>query len=261
MPPEVGETSSAKPRRQKKGIPKTWSDAAILERVQAVLVNAASGRRSLSDDQQYSDLRKAVMRRLPDPPTLVVTHPTVDSFSAYIKGIENRQSRVQRVYDEFAPLLELRGHRPGQADASQWTGSDTRTARLKTVRTLLPLAQAAVESMIEALSDPGANNGPILDEREEAIEHLRALHRTLGELLAAVEADRFDDELGQGLAADAARYAKRAARALRDDPMPYLSGALLLGIFEACGFPGIAGYIAGVASNIGKHRQKPMAGD
>ena len=37
-------------------------------------------------------------------------------------------------------------------------------------------------------------------------------------------------------------YAKRAARALRDDPMPYLASALLLGIFEVCGLPGIAGY-------------------
>jgi hypothetical protein len=68
-----------------------------------------------------------------------------------------------------------------------------------------------------------------------------------------VDSGRFEDDLGQSLAAEAARYAKRAARALRDDPMPYLWSALLLGIFEACGLPGIGGYLGGVALNVRKH--------
>jgi hypothetical protein len=110
--------------------------------------------------------------------------------------------------------------------------------------------------MIATLSEPNPNGAPMLDERGEALEHLRQLHRTLGELLSAVEAGHFEDELGQSLLAQAARYAKRTARALRSDPMPYLSSALLLGIFEACGLPGIGGFLSGVAVNIRRHGEK-----
>ncbi len=124
------------------------------------------------------------------------------------------------------------------------------------MRILLPLASAGVESMIATLSEPNPNGAPVLDERVEALKHLRELHRTWGELLTAVDAGHFDDELGQSLLAQAARYAKRAARELRDDPMPYLSSALLLGIFEACGLPGIGGYLGGVALNVRKHGQR-----
>jgi len=113
--------------------------------------------------------------------------------------------------------------------------------------------------MIAALSEPNANNAPILDERKEAIENLRSLNRTLTEYLAAVDAGHLDDDLGQGLAAEASRYAKKAARALRDDPMPYLSSALLLGIFSACGMPGIGGYLGGVALNLRKHNPQTGA--
>jgi hypothetical protein len=39
--------------------------------------------------------------------------------------------------------------------------------------------------------------------------------------------------------------------------MPYLASALLLGIFEACGLPGIAAYLVGITQNITKHSGKP----
>jgi hypothetical protein len=185
---------------------------------------------------------------------LVLTHPSVDSFSAYIKGIDSKPARVERVRSEFSTVFEaIEFENAKVADASAWTGIPGRVTRLQTVRTLLPLAEAAVESMITTLSAPNPNGAPILEEREEAVKHLRDLHRTLGELLSAVDAGHFEDQLGQSLLAEAARYAKRAARSLRDDPMPYLSSALLLGVFEACGLPGIGGYIAGVALNIRKH--------
>jgi hypothetical protein len=107
--------------------------------------------------------------------------------------------------------------------------------------------------MIATLAEPNDNGAPLLEAREEAVEHLRELHRTLGELLSAIDQGHFDDELGQNLQAEAARFAKRAARALRDDPMPYLSSALLLGLLTACGLPGLGGYISGVALTVQKH--------
>jgi hypothetical protein len=185
----------------------------------------------------------------------------VDSFVAYIRGFD-RPEGITKVRDEFGPMLRSieKGADPPAIDASSWTGQQSRVARLKTVRTLLPLAQAGVESMIATLSEPNPNGAPILNERVDALKDLRELHRTLGELLAAVDAGHFEDELGQSLLAQAARYAKRAARSLRDDPMPYLSSALLLGIFEACGLPGIGGYIAGVALNVRRHGAKNGGG-
>ena len=232
------------------------TDAAVVERVQSILINAAEGRRSVGDDQRYTDLRKMMNRRRLDTPHLVSTHPTVDSFAAYIKGID-RPQRVETVRKDFGPLIQaINVSDAPSVHAEAWTGPKRPVERLQAARTLLPLAQVAVESMIAKLSEPNPNGAPLLEGREDALQHLRDLYRTLGELLAAVDAGHFNDDLGQGLAAEAARYAKRAARALRDDPMPYVSSALLLGIFTACGLPGIGGYMADVAFNVKKHLGK-----
>ena len=39
--------------------------------------------------------------------------------------------------------------------------------------------------------------GPLLDEHAEALEALRNLHHTLGELLAAIDHGKLDDEMGK----------------------------------------------------------------
>ena len=248
-------------RKKKTGKREELSDAAVFERMQSILVNAAQGRRSVGDDRQYPELRRRMLVRAVSMPHLVSIHPTLDSFAAYINGIDDRSERVRRIREEFSPALAWSGTMTEPAsDSSRWTGQQSRVARLKTVQTLLPLALAGVESMIATLSEPNPNGAPMLDERVEAVEHLRNLHRTLGELLSAVDAGHFEDELGQSLLAQAARFAKRTAKALRDDPMPYLSSALLLGVFEACGLPGIGGYLGGVALNIRKHGEKRPKG-
>jgi hypothetical protein len=233
------------------------SDEAVIERVQSILINAAEGRRSIGDDAQYDKLRRELIRRPFSTPQLVSTHPTVDSFGAFIRGISDRRERVKLVRDQFEPLFQPFADPPQSAfDASEWGASPSQGSRLKTVRSLLPLAQAAVDSMITTLSEPNPNGAPMMEHKKEAIEHLRELHRTLGELLAVVDAEGLDAK-GQRLLAEAAGYAKRAARSLRDDPMPYLASALLLGIFEACGLPGIAAYLVGITQNITKHSGKP----
>jgi hypothetical protein len=38
--------------------------------------------------------------------------------------------------------------------------------------------------------------------------------------------------------------------------MPYLSSALLLGVLTACGFPGVGGYLGGVALTVQKHARR-----
>lgn len=227
------------------------SDEAVAERLQSILINAAEGRRSVGDDAQYDKLRRELVRRFNTPPQIVATHPTVDSFAAFIRGISDRRDRVVLVREQFE-LLSRPNPEQATVDASTWGAPPSKASKLKTVRSLLPLAQAAVDSMIATLSEPNPNYAPIMEHKAEAITHLRELHRTLGELLAVVDAEGLDVK-GQRLLAEAASYAKRAARSLRDDPMPYLASALLLGIFEACGLPGIAGYLVGITQNVKKH--------
>ncbi len=235
------------PRRQ-------LDDAAILERLQSILVNAAEGQRSIVDDREYTGLRREFWTRKQPRPRVVSTHPTVDSFAAFIRQIADRRERVAMVRAGFKPPFEpIRKPVEPAISADAWTGPKRPVERLQAARTLLPLAQVAGESMIATLAEQNPNGAPLLEGREEALQHLRNLHQILGELLSAIDRGHFDDEMGQDLAAKAARHAKRVARALRDDPMPYVSSALLLGLFTACGLPGIGGYMADVALNVGKH--------
>jgi hypothetical protein len=250
-----GSRMAAKPRASLKQM----SDEALVERVQSILINAAEGRRSVGDDAQFDKLRRELIRRPLGTPELVSTHPTVDSFSAFIRGLEDRRERVKRVRDQFEPVFRSIEATEDATDSSAWTGTERRATKLKVVRKLLPLARAAIDAMIENLSQPGPNHGPILDEHEEAIGHLRQLHRALGEVLEAAEAGHLDDELGQGLVAEGARYAKRAARALSRDPMPYATSSLLLGILWTCGFPTIGGHLATVALMVQKNLGKGEA--
>jgi hypothetical protein len=236
---------------------KQLDDKALAERLEAILTNTADGQRSVADDRQYPELRNTLMSRGIDPPPLVFTHPSLDSFTVAIKKLRTKEERVRHVRDQFEPFFDaLERRSPDAIDSTVWTGTEGRAAKLKMVRGLLPLAQSAVDSMIATLSEPNANGGPLLDSRVEAIEELRKLHNALGELLTAVDNGHLDDELGENLQAEVARYGKRAAKALRDDPMPYLSSALLLGLFTACGIPGLGAYLSGIALTVQKHAKR-----
>jgi len=241
------------PMANRGGSVRQLDDSQLAERLQSILINAAAGRRNVSDDSQYNTLRRELMRRHSQVPSFLRTHPSVDSFTASIKGVPNKPEREEKVRNDFSALMRALKDEVPLIDSSTWTGETSPGARLQTVRTLLPLARTAVDSLIATLSEPNANGGPLLDGREEAIEHLRNLHRTLGELLNVVDSGHLDDGLGERLQVEAAGYAKRAARALRDDPAPYLSAALLLGIFYACGIPDVGGFLGGVALTVKKH--------
>ena len=132
------------------------SEDFLVQRLLAILINAAEGRRSVSDDNQYPNLRGELRRRSQILPKLLLTHPTIDSFTAEIRGISKKTDRVRRIRNEFAGLSQAQ-HSAGHeaTDAADWTGVQSRPARLKAVRNLIPLAQAAVEGMIASLSDTG----------------------------------------------------------------------------------------------------------
>lgn len=134
--------------------------------------------------------------------------------------------------------------------ASTWTGASTPLERLTSVRTLLPIAQGAIEQLILSLEAHHHNGGPLLDERRDAIDNLRSLHLALGQLLVAADEGRLAEEYHEGLVAEAVRYGKRAARSLQSDPVPYALAGTVLAIMCACGFPTAGGFLADLAFSI-----------
>lgn len=114
----------------------------------------------------------------------------------------------------------------------------------------MPVSQAAIEALIASLEAPKANGAPLLDEHEAAIAQLRKLHKALGDVLELAEDGRLESQIGEGMVKELISYGKRAARQLRDDPIPYAMSALLLAVFSALGDNTLGGYMAGIATNI-----------
>lgn len=137
-------------------------------------------------------------------------------------------------------------------DSTAWTGASRPAARLIAVKTLLPVANAAIEELILSLDERGHNGGPPLNTTVEAINSLRSLHTVLGQIIEAADNGAIDAAYHDGMVSEACRYAKRAATKLRDDPMPYAMSAMVLAVLSACGFPGLGGFLSGFAANIQK---------
>jgi hypothetical protein len=210
-----------------------------------------SMRRELLEDPRYGDLAPTWLRRNRDLGALW-------SFAKSVDG--SWEPRRQFLREQFEPLLDFmeRGggepsaRMPGAYDSSAWTGAQTTTQQARAIRTLIPLAQAAIGSLIDHLEKPNHNGAPLLEEVEFALERLRKLHAALGALLTAVEGGNLNDMIECGLIAEIARYGGQTARALKHDPLPYALSGTLLAVFTACGFPGLGGYLGGMAMAIKK---------
>ncbi|MES2442906.1 MAG: hypothetical protein V4574_08755 [Pseudomonadota bacterium] len=241
------------------------NDLEALLRLQAILLQAAEGARGPELDHEYQELRRLLLEDHTYSaviPTFVRRNRDLGSLWPALKSFspqwEPRRVEVRNQFEgalATAERIEFFG-KPGDVppgyDSSAWTGAIKGSDRVKAVQTLIPIAQNAVEHLIGVLEAPRHNGGPLLDEMTAAIECLRQLHRTLGEMLSAADEGKLLDAFNDGLPTEAARYAKRAAKALRDDPMPYAVSATILAIMAACGVPGIGGYLTGVALSMKK---------
>lgn len=221
------------------------------------------GRREFSDHQKerYFELRKfffSVPRYKEVLPSMILESSSLVGFNHAANEYMDADARRHELDVAFGQLrLEVLG---GEAtadpvssiDASAWTGLAGRAQRVQQVRTMLPVAINAIENLIDSLGNLGGNGGPLLDHRCEALEDLRELHRILGEILDAADDDSLYDDFGQGLPAEAARYAIRAAHALRDDPIPYSVSAMILAIFSALGFTEAGAWVSAVAVTFTK---------
>ena len=139
-----------------------------------------------------------------------------------------------------------------EQSASRWTGITSLEERIIAFKQLAPSALAAVDNLIAGIELASHNGGPHLDERQEAIDALRQLHKNLGQLLDAAERPGFGWADGDGLAASCAKYALRARNALRHDPIPFAASSLLLTFCAAIGFPGLGAFLSAGALSIRK---------
>ncbi len=208
-------------------------------------------RKELLEDPRFGGLAPKFFRRCRD----------TGSLWSYAKSVDSSwEPRRKFIRDEFEPLLSLletgwsgpKAAMPGPYDTNAWTGIQGSIQQTKAIKTLIPVAQATIQVLIDHLERPSHNGGPPLDEVQGAIEQLRSLHRALGQLLDAADEGKLTSEVRNGLLPEIARYGKRAARALKDDPVPYALTALLLAISTACGAPGVGGYLGMVAMSMKK---------
>lgn len=241
------------------------NDLEALLSLQDILLQAVEGARGAELDHEYKELRRILLEDdtySEAIPTFVRRHRDLGSLWPALKSFspkwEPRRVEVRKQFEHALETAEQQGRsvRPSNSvegyDASAWTGAIKGVDRVRAVKTLLPIARNAVENLIANLEAPSHNGGPPLDEIAAAIESLRELHRTLGEMLTAADEGKLSRAYNDGLPAEAARFAKRAARSLRGDPIPYAISATVLAIMTACGVPGIGGYLAGVALTMKK---------
>jgi hypothetical protein len=248
-------------------------DSEALLRLQNILLQAAEGVRSDELNSEYQTLRKGLLSN-PEyadlVPRMVRTSRDLTGVWAEMKAFADQwEPRRAEVRNFMGPLLDRAEEFEARAEgaaveparletkstSSDWTGSLSSQQRMAVARDLLPIVRASLESLIKDLQAPGHNGGPILDDQKEAIDNLKRLHAVIGEILEACEDGSWDEVVTQGLPAQASRYAKRAAKLLKEDPMPYAVSALMLGIFHAAGFPEIGGYLAGIALTVPKGAQ------
>jgi hypothetical protein len=171
-----------------------------------------------------ADMPSSIMVSPDEPPTADSTEITADS---------------DLTIEELLPS--------GPIASSSWTGIASIHERVAAVKAATPVALMAIDALIDQLEVGGANGGPPLDERREAIDDLRKLHNALGALLEAVERPSFEWAEGEGLLAACEDFAKRSAEKLTDDPVPFGVAALILTLLTVFGQPGIGGFLASVS--------------
>jgi hypothetical protein len=176
------------------------------------------------------------------------------TYTSFAEGIKRIKEILVARSRQDIRNIDIIGTEGGSArsvvNSSEWTGASTPRERLVAVKALIPVAQGAVEQLIAALEDNQHNGGPPLDDRHAALAALRNLHATLGQLLLIADDGALDREYNGGLVDEAVRYAKRAIRSLKHDPLPYATAATILAIMCACGFPSAGAFLADVAFNV-----------
>ena len=219
---------------------------------------------SNKDRADYSKAREFFLsdQRFKDAvPEIISNCPSLGGLRSSIINNRDTDARVHSIHIALGPL-RYRVFADNESQENEavfnpavWTGQLSRAQRLMQVKTMVPVAMGAIDQLIAHLEQSGPNGGPILDHKSEAVQALRKLHSALGNILSSIDDGSLMDNFGEGLPADAARYAIRAAEALIDDPMPYSVSALLLAIFTALGFPAAGAWMSAIAVTFSRTKQ------
>lgn len=229
-----------------------------LERMQSILLSRVEAKPGPEVDREYRLLRRGLMSTPiigQNLPRLVTVNSDLGGVWHVLKDASDQwEPRRHFVREQMRGALDAARAAAlnPQVPSSGWTGIGSPREKLTVARKLLPLAQATVAGLIAELERPQGNGGPPLDERAEAIENLRELHRVIGELLSEVERQAVPS-LSQRLLDEAAGYLTRFAQSVRNDPMPYMVSAGLFSVLAVIGAGPVGGFLAGIASRIKKN--------
>jgi hypothetical protein len=237
----------------------TYSDPLeAVERIQQLMIERAERQLGEEAQEEFKAIRRALLRE----PEFRSRLPKLVNVSGDLGGVWSELREVsgqwepRRVYvrEQMRDALQYAmglAAKDAFTESSRWTGIQSDRERLIAARRLLPFAQASVEGLIAELERPQGNGGPPLEYRQEAIDNLKELHRVLGECIVALEAGR--GSLSAELRKEAAGYITRAARALKDDPMPYLVSGGVAGLLGLLGFGELGAFLSGIAANFRKN--------
>jgi hypothetical protein len=243
------------------------SEVDALYALQNLLLARVEGKLSAEQDREYVGLRRALMRLdqyRSALPLLVRQHNDLGGVWSELRKFDQWEPRRQFVREQMRAAMDVAMSADGPPEyaeaeghtgtpSSGWTGIQSGRERLRAAKSLIPFAMASVEGLLAELERPTGNGGPPLEDKQEAIDNLRALHQALGQILEAIDDGRLADPRGNNIATEAARYAARAARALRNDPMPYLVSGGIAALLGLLGFGALGAYLSGVATTFRKN--------
>lgn len=174
-----------------RGWPEGLTDEEAMQRFQTLCLAACDGVQDLAEDARYKALRRALMARpdlRPMAPAFVAAQPGLEALVRHLRETPDRAARRDMVRAQFGPLrAKVQGEQ--SIASSGWTGRPDMQERAALVRKLAPVALEAVARLLEDEERLRSNGGPVDPDREEALSHLKALHRALGELIDLARAD------------------------------------------------------------------------
>ncbi len=223
--------------------PEGLTDLEAVQRLRTLCLGACDGIQDLADDNRYKALRRALLNRTdlrPLAPSFIAAQPNLSAYVRNIRETKKRSERRDMVRAQFAPLMDHVGDHQS-IRPSAWTGRISLGEQAEIVQALAPAALTVVQRLIENEMRLRGNGGPVDDDREEALFHLRALHQALGELIRLARAEQPLDEVLSTL--QTIRHSASVSVSKAIATVPVTASALL-------GFAGVAGLTDLLVGNL-----------
>lgn len=160
-------------------------DSEILERLEAVMMAAARDQRGGGGDKIYTEMRRELIRRGVEVPSLVEKYPSFESFGSYIGKISDRALREMIVTEAFSENQLLPSTPP--INSSNWTGLPDARRQAEAIKFLGPRAIIAIDVLLAEHTRRYDNGGPIEPAELQAIDQIKELRAALDELIRAAE--------------------------------------------------------------------------